>query len=111
MTKAELRTGMMVAYRNGDKRIVVMNTADGDGFTAPDLKKWKSFSAYTDDLRDVDGDTQYDIMDVYMPNNKFRVLNTNLDADYTRVWHREEARRMTLGEVQTILGFAIEIVG
>lgn len=113
MTKANLKTGMVIEYRNGAKRIVVKDTEFGDGFTSADLKKWKSFDAYTDDLKDVDGDTQYDIVDVYAPVNKFRVLNSTsaIDADYNHVFHRVDVRQMTMAEISEALGFAVEVIG
>lgn len=111
MNKTDLKTGMIVTLRNGNKRVVVKDTPFGDGITNFNGKNiWKRLDAYTNDLRDVDGDTQYDVMKVEVPSTKCKMLTdfTALDTVWTRP---ADVRRMTMAEVMAQLGFAVQIVG
>lgn len=112
MIKAELKSGMVVTLRNGNTRVVAINTPFGDGITNLSGKNvWKRLDAYTDDLKDVDGDSEYDIMSVAVPVNKFKVFNNLDDAtNLTTVWTRPaEARRITMDELRSMLGFDVII--
>ncbi len=51
MKKDELRTGMVVTFRNGDKGILLRGTASGDGFITGGYGILSVLDSYTDDLR------------------------------------------------------------
>lgn len=59
-TKSELKDGDIVTYRNGLKKIVSGDKLYGNDLFAP-------LRYYTEDLKDVDGEEEYDIIKVERP--------------------------------------------
>lgn len=59
-TKSELKDGDIVTYRNGLKKIVSGDKLYGNDLFAP-------LRYYTEDLKDVDGEEEYDIVKVERP--------------------------------------------
>jgi hypothetical protein len=92
MNKSDLRTGMMVTYRNGLTRTV---NVEKQRFECDDGMHSMNFSRYNDDLTIRDYSTSdYDIVEIY---------NT--------IWKRKpEPKRMTKAEIETALGHPIEVV-
>lgn len=84
-TKADLKTGMRVVYRNGNPRVVgghsCLYAEDGD----------HSFSlrAYTEDLKKEVGNPAYDIMEAYAAPEKCKDF-FNLDVRGELLFKREE---------------------
>lgn len=115
MTKFDLKTGMRVTYRNGDQRLVLLGTADGNILT--NIPKHgdggvKNKFADLDCEYAVDMinkiDHKWDIMKVETPENKFRYLS--LGDDYDVIWQRKEVKKMTVADVARALGYDVEIV-
>lgn len=105
-----LHSGDVVEYRNGDHKVVLIDTTYGDIITSRDRKTYANLDEYDDELV-YNGDHQYDIVKVYRPKNKFRHLSADIDADYDLIWERSEPRRVTMSELRDILGGDFEIVG
>lgn len=105
MFKSELKSGMVVVYRNGDARTVLKETQFGNMITSADRKVFASFDAYTEDLihcgcgKDNPPDKKYDIMEVYAPVNKFRPLMDFNDKNFELVWKRKTVRTVTIADL------------
>ena len=116
MFKSELKSGMVVVYRNGDARTVLKETPFGNMITSADRKVFASFDAYTEDLihcgcgKDNPPDEKYDIMEVYAPVNKFRPLMDFNDKNFELVWKRKEPRIVTLMDLMEVFGDCFNVV-
>lgn len=116
MFKSELKSGMVVVYRNGDARTVLKETQFGNMITSADRKVFASFDAYTEDLihcgcgKDNPPDKKYDIMEVYAPVNKFRPLMDFNDKNFELVWKRKEPRIVTLMDLVEVFGDCFNVV-
>ena len=116
MFKSELKSGMVVVYRNGDARTVLKETPFGNMITSADRKVFASFDAYTEDLihcgcgKDNPPDKKYDIMEVYAPVNKFRPLMDFNDKNFELVWKRKEPRIVTLMDLMEVFGDCFNVV-
>ena len=68
MKKDDLRAGMIVELRDGDKGIVLLNTEHGDLLLYRD--GWNNVGEYEDDLTAGVGFEEFDIIKVYQPSHK-----------------------------------------
>lgn len=105
-TKADLKDGMVVEYRNGKRRMVLGDIFTKDGFV--------NISEYDDNLihNDIFGwNPDLDIVKVY--KSSARVLPEWFkDCYLTLVWERgEEHKEMTVAEIEKELGYKIKVVG
>ena len=123
MKKSELKTGMLVTLRNGEKGMVFRDihteyttntnkTNDVIICTKDDgLTSWENLDAYNDDLFAKDDEfnwldivkveTIYHPYDIIKPLDNKRIENTILNR---------EKRKITIEEIESILGYEIEIV-
>ena len=94
MNKDDLKAGMMVEYRNGDKRMVMSyGLVDKVGIVMIEL------SFYTKDLLDVDGYVEHDIMKIY----DYSTDGFDFECTYRKLlWERNEKPKLTKAE-RTIL--------
>jgi hypothetical protein len=129
--KKDLRSGYVVEFRNGTRRLV----ARAGGFTQilvnPVSGEWNYLvSRWRDDLTCND-DTyatlcanecacpqvnprDYDIVKVWGLNTKTAGYKYTLTADTEcrdLLWERKAAKKMTVDEVSKLLGYEVEIVG
>lgn len=109
-TKADLKTGDMVTYRNGDTRFVLLNTKDGDILIDKHNRRC-SFLDCDDNLIFGNSFSRMDIMAV-------RRLDTThnffCDSGYEIIWKRPEKLKLTLAEIAEKFGKSvdeIEVVG
>ena len=108
MTKSELKTGMVVEYRDGEKRIVLRDTPIGDVLICKD--RWNSLNSYTDDLRNTTGAPHIDIIAVYTPMEESQMEQENWNAQ-TCIWRRsevKEVKEVTIAEIAKKFGVAVE---
>lgn len=91
-TKADLKSGMVVEYRDGKRRLVLNNRLVGkDGYY--------ELNMYTEDMKDKEC-SERDIMRVFKIviittlNRIFHIENLEL------IWEREEVKRMTVEEMR-----------
>lgn len=110
-TKSDLKTGHVVEYRNGQRRLVVGNALiDNKGNEANELTD----ATYKNDLTDIDDDKLFDIIKVYEINPNFTgdlcdVLYN--DSNLILIWEREEPpKKMTVAEIEAALGHRVEVV-
>ena len=108
MTKSELKTGMIVTYRNGKRRKVFLNTCLGKDFVSGE-DGWMSLDFFNEDLTFNGTDT----MDIVKVESLF------LESDFTRenpcdpkvIWRRPvPKKRYTYAQLKEILGEEFEIV-
>jgi len=105
MKKQDLKTGMLVQFRNGNVFMVINDILVRD-------EGWTSLGYFDEDLNS-NSCNDFDIMKVstvfngylLMPKNwNKEILNKNL------LWEREETKKMTVSEIQKELGYKIEII-
>lgn len=108
-TKADLETGMVVEYRDGDRRLVINDYLYG-------FDCWMRISSYDDSLLCL-GSPGLDIMRVYRINvNNLRILKEVFELrNLELIWERQEesepeVEEMTLAEIEKELGRKIKIV-
>jgi len=82
MTKADLVTGMTVQTRNEEWYLVY------DGKLVDDLG-YLDLEEYTDDLRDEDNQSKYDIMKVCAPSNMAWTIDDILKNHGEVLWERK----------------------
>lgn len=114
-TKADLKVGYVVKYRNGNLRMV-MPYAGGLAFTTIDGLWLNIGTELNDDLTEkkgiFEGDGILDVMEVYGLNTYgSRTCNISTD-DRELLWKREEkpAKKMTVSEIEKALGYKVEVV-
>lgn len=103
MTKSDLKGGMIVEIKNGEKLLVFKSALINCYLFIDRRGKYWEMRLYNEDLyRSNDnfyyGDARdYDIVKVY-------------DEKDNLIWERKEARKMTVSEIEEKLGYKIEII-
>ena len=108
-TKSDLKTGMVVEYRNGSRRLVLRDY-QGTGEDILIGTGWRSFDNYTENLTDGGGDKDFDIMKVYAASDYCGTLHL-LDkkcCEYKVVWERKEIKEVTLEQVAEKFGVPVD---
>jgi hypothetical protein len=114
MTKSELRTGMIVTARNGNRYMVFLNTTissyrgsddflvglKGDGFNY--------LSNYNENLT-CKAYNSFDIMKV--EKCKWVADLTSKNPELNTIWERKEKKTYTYAQLREILGSEFEVVG
>ena len=97
MTKSDLKNRMVVEVRNGKRYLVVDYLLMCDsGFLL--------LSDYDEDLMH-NGDKDFDIVKVFGYVRTFDQIEKCNDV----IWQRQEAKKLTLKEIENILGYHVEI--
>lgn len=92
-TKSDLKTGMWIELRDGDKGMVLLNTNSGDIFSGHDL--WGSLSEYKDDLTSKHS-KQFDVVRIYQPSANRYYYNIEIGIGLKTIWQREEKPKNTI---------------
>ncbi len=90
-TKSDLKDGMIVEHRDGDRAIILDGRAIGDGFL--------ELNYLTDDLM-CDFDSENDIVKVFKSKKCDNKRNLFNDENLELIWEREEVKRMTVEEMR-----------
>jgi len=110
MKKSDLKTGMVVQMRNGKHFRVFLNTNDGDFISGSN--EWNPLGAYREDFTSTSSFNSLDIVKVY-DTGAYELAQDPLDLDRADViWvesEPEETRKMTLEEIEEVLGYKVEI--
>lgn len=106
MKKSDLKNGMVVEQRDGDK-LMYLETEDFKGFVSED--DYMSIDEFDDDLLDPDGDDEYDIVAIYQPASLFESQQNRWDS-LTPIWERPTHKEMTVADVEKELGFKVKII-
>lgn len=114
--KDNLKTGMLVKFRNGYIGLVMLNDAwgcsriievnDDTGSASPFM------FFYDDDLVFDNGkNKQYDIMEVRKSELCPDLSQVEKDFEQSSIlWKREEPKELTVGQIEEILGYKIKVV-
>lgn len=123
MKKSELKTGMLVTLRNGDvgmvfrdihtaytistnkaKDIIICTKKDGEF-------SWENLDVYNDDMLARDDEFNWlDIVKVETIYHPFDIAKTLEEKQIVCPIFTREKRKMTVEEIENILGYEIEIV-
>lgn len=120
MTKSELRTGMIVTMRNGNEYVFFKDFAVGDDYCMKNdnegiivngqLPSWARIKNYNNDLKH-NTYQDLDIVKVEIPSHPYAFTNIPYDKGYRKLmWERKEPKKMTVSEIEAILGYKIEVV-
>lgn len=120
MTKADLRTGMIVTVRSGCKYMVFLN-AVADNEKETDIivdiampKCWNKLEYYKNDLlycglrADNDWNKKFDIMKVSKPKNYADFIHNIQEGEV--IWERKEVKEVTMAEIEKKFGCKVKIV-
>ena len=117
-TKSDLKTGMGVVLRNGDKAHVLLGTDDGDVMRFLEKDTWDTLDSANEDLT-WKGMDNFDIVEVYSTKLANRYL-TDMVFEEKCVFKREEPKpepkpepeptKMTMKEINEHFGKPIEII-
>lgn len=112
MKKSDLKTGMVVETRNGEKYLVMLGP-DCEGRELINFGSgFMPLSRYADSLMIKTGDEGFDIMKVYSVGGSIRCLLRDKERmKFKLIWERDEPKEMTLEEIEKELGYKIKIVG
>ena len=124
MTKADLKTGMIVTTKDGDKYMVFLNavansTKETDILVNLRFKGcWNRLCYYNEDLTygnnlacndrtDFEWHRKHDIVKVSLPDSYARFIH---DIEEKVIWQREEVKEVTMAEVEEKFGCKVKIV-
>ena len=112
MKKKDLKSGMTVVIRNGNKYLVLTNCGSLtlQDFCLVGPTGFLESDEYNDDLLDIDGNnySKWDIMEVY--NDRISPKTYSMPTLSNPIWKRVEHKEMTIAEIEEELGYPIKIV-
>lgn len=125
MQLSDLKTGMIVTWRNGVECTVVIDckTQSNIGtrfFVNAKNKQWMPFGYYGEDMKIIrelddfeDGDNEFDIVKVEMSDHIYGFLDLDYERDKRKLlWQEElEIKEVTMSEVEEKFGCKVKIVG
>jgi hypothetical protein len=108
MLKKDLKTGMVVELRNGDKYLVMLNPETEGRELISFESGWMPLSKWFDNLIFYNSDNDWDIVKVYSFGDYIcRLFDDNYDTEslLMLIWERnEESIEMTIPEIEKKLG-------
>lgn len=114
--KSDLKTGMFVQTRNGEKWMVLRNSIYGDLLVSLERDKFGrsrsrvELSEYAEDMQHK-GMGALDIMKVTSPNCYPDVFEAESELTSAMVvYQREELKELTVKQIEELLGYAVKIV-
>lgn len=110
MKKSDLVVGQsVVQFRNGEWALLVMNDMDCKAFATQGSTMANELTNYNEELLR-NADKELDIMVVGQIDFACLLLNKKLENNFTKVWTRQETKKMTIADIQKELGYKIEVV-
>ena len=114
MTRSDLRTGVVVTFRNGLKANVYKEFYNGNGNKDAALTDGNTcicLDGYTKDLT-CSWNNAYDIVEIEYPLSVISLCKNPNGSNLATgsIWKRETPKRMTLAEIEAELGYKVEIV-
>ncbi len=104
--KQDINPCMMVKLRCGIIRIAMNTRRDGIVFCDRDFTAQNSLQSYTNDFKEINGDAEYDIVEVY----DIKEFDSDFTLEDRDLLYKEEPQEMTLEEICKELGKEIKIV-
>lgn len=112
MKKSDLKTGMVVETRNGNKYLVLLDNPDAPNMNLINFKGgFLQLAFYDEDMIIQSAGRAYDIMSVYTLQDSIYNLFKERRLRYKLLWERDEPKEMTIAEIEEVLGYKIKIVG
>lgn len=117
MTLNDLKTGMIITWRNGRKATVLRDTVgftnmfNGRNFLVTcSGDEWVKLANYNNDFTNRFLNT-HDIVKVEVPNHPLYCFDyERKDFNSKVIWEEKTAVKMTVAEIEKKLGYKIEIV-
>lgn len=118
MTKSELKTGMIVTQRNGDKKTVYLSCCSDWDAEPRDVilrggyyRSWDGLEHYREDLTHKSF-KDFDIVKVELVEHPYDLAKPTDEANVVKtLWTRpEDTKKMTVAEIEAILGYKVEVV-
>ena len=110
MKRNELEVGYLIEFRNGERKIVMpCDDPDYPIVLTNQYGEWSYLGVYTDSLLSTIA-KKFDIVKVFgfsKLTSQALSFNTN---HRELIWERKEKRKMTVAEIENILGYEVEIV-
>lgn len=111
MTKSDLRNGMRVVTRNGKTYTVFK-----DFYSQCKLMDvlvshcgtWMDLNTFNEDLTNQFFEA-HDIMEVKIVYHPYETFQQKCNDEKT-IWTREKRKKLTISEIEQILGFKVEII-
>lgn len=112
MKKSDLKTGMVVETRNGEKYLVMLEP-DCEGRELIRFNVgYMSLNDYNDELMLKKLNEKFDIVKVYSVESSICwLLGDKESMKFKLIWERSEPKEMTIEEIEAELGYKIKIVG
>ena len=113
MKKSDLKTGMVVETRNGEKYLVMLNTDYKDMELINFKGGYLPLYYYNSELIFAEQPfREFDIVKAYLVENSIRWLLSNKERmEFKLIWERkEEVKEMTVKEIEKELGYTVKIV-
>lgn len=113
MKKSDLKTGMVVETRNGEKYLVMLNPDCEDMELINFNGGYMPLYYYNNELIPAKLFTRdFDVVKVYSVGWTIRDLLSDKECmEFKLIWKREEQKEMTIEEIEAELGYKIKIVG
>lgn len=114
MKKSNLKTGMRVTTRRGNKYAVLLQAITDDGKITDILASptgWLQLDNYSDDLALTDSNTSskgFEIVKVEVAKYGGSILKK--EGRFETIWERQEPKELTLDEIEKELGYPVKIV-
>lgn len=117
MTKADLKTGMIVILRNEQEYMVMLNSTHNYSIGHNDVlvglgHNWLTLRDYNKNML-LESDNEYDIMEVYKVTHPYAFTDFNYEKDKRiLLWKREEVeiKKMTIEDIEKLVGCKVKIV-
>ena len=109
----DLKTGMIVTWRNRVEAVVLKNVACGSSdfienvMVSRDGRTWTKFINYTDNLENRLM-AEYDIVKVELPRYYFGSMD--ICSERKTIWEEKPVIKMTVSEIEEKLGYKIKII-
>lgn len=116
MNKFSLKTGHIVTLRNGKTYMVFRNCMyhDGKDVLVDKNNGWFNLDNFNEDMTFnernllIDNPKKWDIMKVAKTAHPFDLVREY--GNVIVIWERQEAKKITVSEIEKILGYKVEII-
>ena len=113
MKKSELKIGMVIKVRNGGVYVVMRDA--NDKLIAVNNDGWLNLETYHTENLDYYNryDNEWDIMEVYsLPSLEYQLCFNNIFnlTKRTLIYTRPTPKKLTIAEIENLLGYPIQIV-
>lgn len=112
MTLDDLKTGMIVTVRGGDKYLILKNAPDHENIYFIGVRKngWINSVGYDKNLK-YNEDSTFDIVKVEVVRREMYLTHFEDHPEELKViWEERPAVKLTVAEIEARLGYKIEIV-